>query len=64
MIEEGLCVQMLHQGPYAKEGESIAKMKAFAGAKGLALHGLHHEIYFPIRGACRRSACRQSFECR
>ncbi len=45
MIEEGLCVQMLHQGPYAREGESIAGMKAFAEAKGLALHGLHHEIY-------------------
>jgi hypothetical protein len=36
---------MLHVGPYEKECESIAAMKAFAEAHQLAFHGLHHEIY-------------------
>jgi hypothetical protein len=44
-IEEGPCVQMLHVGPYAKVGDTIAAMAAFAGEQGLALHGPHHEIY-------------------
>lgn len=44
-IDEGRCVQMLHVGPYDKEGETIRAMKAFAEEQGLVLHGLHHEIY-------------------
>lgn len=44
-IEEGLCVQMLHVGPYYEEGKSIARMTEFAEANGLSFHGLHHEIY-------------------
>ena len=44
-ISEGLCVQMLHTGPYDREGETIAVMKTFAEQKGLEFHGLHHEIY-------------------
>jgi hypothetical protein len=44
-INEGLCVQMLHVGPYDREPESIALMKAFAAQQGLALCGPHHEIY-------------------
>jgi len=42
---EGLCVQMLHVGPYDKEPETVRAMQAFAEGKGLAFHGLHHEIY-------------------
>jgi len=42
---EGRCVQMLHIGPYDREVETIARMKAFAEEKGLELHGRHHEIY-------------------
>jgi hypothetical protein len=42
---EGLCVQMLHVGPYDREGETIARMKTFAEEKGLEFHGRHHEIY-------------------
>ncbi len=41
---EGLCVQMLHVGPYEREARSIAAMKAFAGQQGLVFHGHHHEI--------------------
>jgi hypothetical protein len=44
-ITEGLCVQMLHVGPYEEEGRSIGAMNAFAEQQGLALHGRHHEIY-------------------
>ncbi len=44
-ITEGLCVQMLHVGPYEEEGRSILAMKAFADGQGLAFHGRHHEIY-------------------
>jgi hypothetical protein len=44
-LAEGLCVQMLHVGPYDKEPETVRVMQAFAESKGLALHGRHHEIY-------------------
>jgi len=44
-INEGLCVQMLHVGPYDREPESIALMKALAAQHGLHLCGPHHEIY-------------------
>jgi hypothetical protein len=44
-IDEGLCVQMLHIGPYAEEGKTIGIMEEFAKEKGLKFHGLHHEIY-------------------
>jgi len=44
-MDEGLCVQMLHVGPYNKEGETVRVMNAFAKEQDLTLHGLHHEIY-------------------
>ena len=44
-ISEGQCVQMLHQGPYERIGETVAVMKAFVESKGLKFHGRHHEIY-------------------
>ena len=42
---EGLCVQMLHVGPYDKECETVSKMEAFAQQQGMELYGRHHEIY-------------------
>jgi hypothetical protein len=42
---EGLCVQMLHLGPYDQEPVTVAVMKAFAEKQGLAFNGRHHEIY-------------------
>jgi hypothetical protein len=42
---EGLCLQMLHVGPYDRIGETVAVMKTLAESKGLTFHGLHHEIY-------------------
>jgi hypothetical protein len=44
-INEGPCVQMLHIGPYEKEDETIALMKAFAEKNRFSFHGRHHEIY-------------------
>ena len=48
-IEEGLCVQMMHLGPFDAEGESVARMEAFAREAGYETDfesgRLHHEIY-------------------
>jgi hypothetical protein len=44
-LAEGRCVQMLHVGPYEKEGDTVAAMKAFAEGQGLRFHGRHHEVY-------------------
>lgn len=48
-VEEGLCVQMLHIGPYDEEPASVALMDAFIASKGYAndfsAARLHHEIY-------------------
>jgi hypothetical protein len=42
---QGKCVQMLHVGPYEREGETVAMMSEFVEGEGYVLHGLHHEIY-------------------
>ncbi len=44
-LSEGRCVQMLHIGPYNREGDTVARMDTFARSQDLAFHGLHHEIY-------------------
>lgn len=48
-VEEGLCVQMLHIGPYDDEPGSVALMDAFIASKGYANDfsdtRLHHEVY-------------------
>ena len=44
-IKEGLCVQVLHTGPYSEEPATIGRMHAFAQAGSYAFHGLHHELY-------------------
>ena len=46
---EGLCVQILHVGPYSTECETMAKVTAFIEHEGLVdlvpTGGKHHEIY-------------------
>jgi hypothetical protein len=42
---DGRCVQMTHHGAYADEPVSLARMAALMKAEGLAVNGLHHEIY-------------------
>ena len=44
-FHEGLCVQIMHLGPYAEEPATIARMDVFAHENGYVLHGKHHEIY-------------------
>jgi len=44
-IDEGVCAQMVHLGPYETENATIAQMRSFAKSKGLKLIGPHHEIY-------------------
>jgi hypothetical protein len=48
-FEEGVCVQMMHIGPYATEPATIEVMLAFAAENGyrdnVGPNGLHHEIY-------------------
>jgi len=44
--EEGLCVQILHLGPYAEEGPILAKLHTeFLPKEGYLEAGKHHEIY-------------------
>jgi hypothetical protein len=51
-FHEGLCVQIMHIGPYAAEPATVEKMHAFARENGYRLRGKHHEIYL---GDPRRS---------
>lgn len=48
-IEEGLCVQMMHLGPFDDEPESVALMDAYLQENGymndINEKRLHHEIY-------------------
>ena len=48
-MEEGLCVQMLHLGPFDDEPASVAQMDGFAREAGYVPDftetRLHHEIY-------------------
>ncbi len=48
-VEEGLCVQILHLGPFDSEPESVAEMDAFIEEQGyaddLSEARRHHEIY-------------------
>jgi len=46
IIEDGKCVQMLHNGSYEKEPESFKMMETFAKEQGLKrLSHTHREIY-------------------
>lgn len=53
---EGLCVQIMHKGPYDDEPASIEKMQKFAKENGYAEDfsevRLHHEIYLSDPRRC------------
>ncbi len=53
---EGLSVQVLHVGPYAAEGPTIARLHAYIREQGYRPSGKHHEIYLsdPRRTAPER----------
>ncbi len=48
-VDEGLCVQMMHQGPFDDEPASVAQMDAYLAENGYETDfesgRLHHEIY-------------------
>ena len=48
-FEEGLCVQVMHIGPYSTEPATVERMRAFALENGyrdrVGPNGKHHEIY-------------------
>jgi len=44
-MEEGKVVQILHEGPFATEPETLKILAAFMQEKQLLRNGLHHEIY-------------------
>ncbi|MCR6642920.1 MAG: GyrI-like domain-containing protein [Sporocytophaga sp.] len=44
-MSEGICVQMLHLGPFSKEVETLKQMEIFMNENNLGKNGLHHEIY-------------------
>ena len=46
LVDEGLCVQVMHIGPYAEETRAIKAMGATMREAGLRACGLHHEVYF------------------
>lgn len=56
-VEEGLCVQIMHLGPYDDEPESVARMDEYLAEQGyendLSETRRHHEIYLsdPRRAA-------------
>jgi hypothetical protein len=53
---EGASAQLLHLGPYADEGPTIARLHAFIQEHGYQMRGKHHEIYLrdPRRTAPER----------
>jgi hypothetical protein len=65
-FQEGLCMQIMHIGPYATEIATIARMEAFAQENGYRKRGKHHEIYLgdPRRGdpAKLKTVLRQPIE--
>lgn len=44
-LNEGLCIQLLHVGPYDTESESLLKILEFSATTNLVQNGHHHEIY-------------------
>ena len=56
-FEEGLCVQIMHIGPYSTEPETMKKIDAFISEQGLkdklASGGKHHEIYLSDPKKCK-----------
>jgi len=63
-LEEGLCVQTLHLGSFDDEGPTLDDLHhRFIPEHGLAMRGIHHEVYFSdfrrVEPAKRRTILRQ-----
>ena len=44
-FEEGKSAQIMHIGPFSKEGPNIEKVHSYINESGYKLSGKHHEIY-------------------
>lgn len=44
-LKEGRCAQIMHVGPFSREGPTIERVHRFIADKGRHLSGQHHEIY-------------------
>jgi hypothetical protein len=44
-FQEGLCVQIMHIGPYAAEPATVGRLEAYATQNMYTFHRKHHEIY-------------------
>jgi hypothetical protein len=44
-MNEGRCIQMLHNGPFDREPETLAVLQAYVDDYGFKRNGPHHEIY-------------------
>ena len=49
--EYGQVVEIVHEGPFETERESVAKLRAFVSEQGLELVGPHEEEYLTPPGA-------------
>lgn len=45
VLDEGDAVQVMHHGPFATEGPTVAALHAWIAGAGLSLAGKHHEVY-------------------
>ena len=50
---QGLCVQIMHLGPYDTEDVSIFKMLDYMGSEHLQTFGPHHEVYLNDPNRCK-----------
>lgn len=49
VLGEGTAAQVMHQGPYADEGPTIAALHRFIADSGCVKAGRHHEVYLSDR---------------
>lgn len=45
VYNEGPAVQIMHRGPFADEGPTVARLHRFIDSQGWRISGRHHEIY-------------------
>ncbi|MFQ9872088.1 MAG: GyrI-like domain-containing protein [Oscillospiraceae bacterium] len=55
-FEEGLCVQMMHLGPYSEEETTLSQLREWIGAQGYrddtGESRRHHELYLSDPRRC------------
>jgi hypothetical protein len=65
-FDEGASAQLMHHGPYAEEGPTVARLHEFIAASGLRPRDKHHEIYLSDPNRSRpenmRTVVRQPIE--